>query len=116
MTNIATPIDWDALLHVTQNKKSLANEILNMFKNELPTMKADIQSAYHAKNYENLADLIHKLHGSCCYCGAVDLKSLTARIESDLNENNLDTIDQDLINLNAQMDGIIHYLNHYNDT
>ncbi len=84
MSNVKSPIDWQELLTLTNNNPELAKELLGMFANELPTMRDAINAAHQKQDYTLLQELIHKLHGSCCYTGVTQLKALAAELEDTL--------------------------------
>ena len=48
---------------------------------QLPEDKAAIEHALSNKNWEQLGDIIHKLHGACCYCGVPALKAASQKAE-----------------------------------
>lgn len=104
------PIDFNRLSKLTDNNQSLANELLNMFVTELPDMKTAIQDAYCNQDWEELEQLIHKLHGSCCYCAANTLQDLAKEAELQLKQHNLEDIPGLILAINQEIVNILHYL------
>lgn len=70
------PIDWDKCLELVKGNKALAKELLVLFVAQLPEAQEKIQSAYHTKKYQVLAEQLHKLYGACCYCSVPKLTTI----------------------------------------
>lgn len=78
------PVDWVKLNKITNNRTDLANEMISMFADELPTRQQQINTALEKQDWEKLLLHIHKLHGSSAYCAATALSALSAELESQL--------------------------------
>lgn len=111
--NIVTPfpqdsavLNWDRALKQSANKIDLAKEMLNMLVSFLPEVDQMVNQAIHApeKQDEALLNIIHKLHGSCAYCGVPKLQSLCATIETELRANRtIEDIEPELFELQDEM-------------
>ena len=99
----SSPINFDALLKLTGHNHQLANELLTMFAAELPEIRTTLKRLYSNQSYNPLTALIHKLHGSCCYCAATRLQQLSKTTETELKEKSYG----DLANLISQIDAEI---------
>lgn len=77
-------IDWQQCLALSNQSPELAKELLNMFMNDLPDYKNNIQQSYANKKFDELHQYVHKLHGATCYCGMGRLQSLLSRFETAL--------------------------------
>lgn len=110
MTEYNNPIDWQDLMKITNNKPELAKEMIGMLSSELPSMQQNISLAYNGKDYAKLLDYIHKLHGSCCYCGVPTLKAITADIESYLKKQEHDKLPQLIPLLNQEIKHIVDFV------
>lgn len=91
LQNAESVIDWDLALKLAGNKRELAEDLLNMLT---MTLKKDVQKilfAYNNKNFDELQQRIHKLHGAVSYCGAPRLKKIISLIEIALKQNNVDS-------------------------
>jgi two-component system, NarL family, sensor histidine kinase BarA len=87
-TNQQTPaIDWQQCLALSNQSPELATELLNMFMEQLPEYKNNIQQCYQQKDFDALHQHVHKLHGATCYCGMSRLQSLLSRFETALKAN-----------------------------
>ena len=94
-------IDFDLSLNLANQNKDLADELLQMLINDLPNTKDESIKLMDKQELENLKHVVHKLHGSCCYCGVPKLKQATNILESSLNklENNNQLADKHISNL-----------------
>lgn len=111
MLDSNSPIDWRDILNITNNKPELAKEMVAMLGAELPDMKVDINHAHRTKQFPSLLEKVHKLHGSCCYCGVPQLKHIAATLEMKLKRQDYQQIDPLLQALNHEIDHILNYLN-----
>ena len=96
-----TAINWKDCVKQSNNKPDLAQELLDMFSLELPTLKQKICNAYQNQDRSNLEYHIHKLHGASCYCGTNQLKSLLHDLEPKIKTCSLPE-------LNNKMSQVIH--------
>lgn len=78
--------DWELCLQKSNNNPDLAKELFDLFIAELPEFAQKIQQAHQSKNKKALLDVIHKLHGACCYIGVPRLKHLVAETENALKQ------------------------------
>lgn len=105
-----SPINFDALLKLTGQNHELANELLTMFAAELPEMRTSIKRLYENKSYNPLIALIHKLHGSCCYCAAMRLQQLAKTTEMELKEESYGDIPNLISLMEKEIISIIDYI------
>ena len=103
MTDTTNPIDWPGLLKLTNNRPALAQELLNMFAAELPSLSTAINDAFKNSDFVEMKDQVHKLHGSCCYTGVPQLKLLTDQLETLLRGRNFNAIETVLNQLNQEI-------------
>lgn len=88
------PIDWQAILEIANNDQQLAEDMVEMFAKELPDFIDNIKNAYKKGDIHTLGEITHKMHGSCCYCGATKLKELVKQLEIDAKTQALQPISQ----------------------
>jgi two-component system sensor histidine kinase BarA len=79
-------LDWELCLKQCNNNSALAKELFDLFIGELPLFKQKIAEAEKFKKQADLLDVIHKLHGACCYIGVPKLKNLVAKAEIQLKK------------------------------
>ena len=77
-------VDINLCLTLSHGKPDLAAEILTLLLNELPLNSAEINQALDESRFDDARDLIHKLHGACCYCGVPALKTICKKLERQL--------------------------------
>lgn len=82
--HINKPVDLKLSLHLAKNKPDLAEEMLSMLLVSLPDTAAAIEQAMTDSNKLNLLEVVHKLHGGCCYCGVPRLKHLSEELDQQL--------------------------------
>lgn len=73
-------------------KESLARELIQLLKQQLPQDFAQIQKDFKAKNYTALQVSVHKLHGAASYCGTPALKQAAADLELALNTKHIEKV------------------------
>ena len=88
------PIDWEACVKQSNNKPKLAEELLGMLALELPTFITAITTHLKDGDIAQLSHQIHRLHGACCYCGAIRLKQLLHEVEVDIHHYDRTTLEQ----------------------
>lgn len=104
------PIDFKQLKKLTNNNSDLANDLLNMFVAELPTIREQIKQSWSIKNYQQLESFVHRLHGSCCYCAANELKQLSKETEVLIHQKMYLAIENLILAIEQEIVSILHYL------
>lgn len=74
-------IDWRLSIKLANNNKELAKDLLEMYINDLPRANEVIQNTFRQKQYSELQNQVHRLHGASCYCGVTRLKALLSKME-----------------------------------
>ncbi len=59
-----------------------------MFIQETPKLKDEINLAFQKKQQKKIANLLHKLLGSCAYCGWLRLKISILMLENAVAQGN----------------------------
>ncbi|GGD61046.1 hybrid sensor histidine kinase/response regulator [Lacimicrobium alkaliphilum] len=75
-------LDWNLALQRANNDEEAAQQLLQAFIRQLPDFKEQIAKAVSDEDESALEQLIHKLHGGCCYTGVPTLKGLCEETES----------------------------------
>lgn len=78
-------VDINLCLALSHGKPDLAAELLTLLLNELHMNHTAINLALDESRFADALDLIHKLHGACCYCGVPALKAICKKMEHHLN-------------------------------
>ncbi len=66
---------------VTKRTENLLDELLVQLCVELPAEQKKIRVAYGQGDFIKMRDLVHRLHGACCYCNVPQLKKAAAELE-----------------------------------
>lgn len=99
--------DWDLSLKLAVGNQQLAKKLFNTMIASLPTEKKLINEAANNNNLLTLRDLIHKLHGGCCYIGVPKLKYIAKELELAIINNNQKAIDNYINILNEEIDYLV---------
>jgi two-component system sensor histidine kinase BarA len=76
-----SPIDWNMSLNLANGNADLAQEMLNMLIDGFDNDKINILESYENRDFKQLGEHVHKLHGACCYIGVPSLKSHAKELE-----------------------------------
>ena len=106
MNTTCSPIDWQDSVKKANNKPGLAKGLLDILEKELPDMQRDIKTAFAQDQKDELAYLIHKLHGSCCYCGIPQLKQQLTKLEPAIRSMSKDELTLQIDALNKELSRI----------
>lgn len=107
--NKIPPIDWDLCIKLAGNKEDLAHEMLEMLINELPNDIEAVKHAYFANDLKNLREIVHKLHGACCYVGVPKLKALAKEIEDAIGNNDTEKLSRFMRSIEKEINYILDY-------
>lgn len=106
----STVIDWQAALQQSVGKEDLAHEMLQMLIDSLPTVQELVEHVLDNKPVEHDALLhhVHKLHGSCAYCGVPRLKRVCAALEHALRSGaTIEEVEPELFELQEEMEKVV---------
>lgn len=104
-----TSVDITLCLKLANNKPALARDMLVMLLDSLPNEKAQINRAFSEKDFEQMEDLVHRLYGSCCYCGVPRLKRVSGLMDKLLNAKQYNQADGALTSLNYAIDDVLDW-------
>ncbi|WP_367988193.1 two-component sensor histidine kinase BarA [Vibrio sp. NTOU-M3] len=102
-------IDWQAALKQSANKEDLARDMLQMLIDYIPEVSQVVEVAleHDDPDMEQLTHHIHKLHGSCSYCGVPRLKKVCETLEKALRSNaSIEEIEPELFELQDEMEKV----------
>jgi len=102
-------IDWPEALKQSANKEDLAKDMLKMLNDYIPEVSTIISSALEGRiNTDALIHHIHKLHGSCSYCGVPRLKKACSQLEQSLRSGKrISDLEPELFELQDEMKQVI---------
>jgi len=99
-------------LSLAKNKPALARDMLSMLLESLPKTQSDINTFLAEGNHKELQEVIHKLHGGCCYCGVPRLKKYSEELDAKLQsaQQNNETppmLEEKIAHLNTVIDEML---------
>ncbi|HAZ7574406.1 ATP-binding protein [Legionella sp. PATHC032] len=108
-------IDWQLCVQKVSGNQALAEEFLAKFIEELYKNREEFIQLMHQKNVKGLADLAHKLHGACCFCGVPTLQKRVSQLEKLARRTaNADNLTETFTDLIQSIDAVIsEYENQY---
>ncbi|HAT8180076.1 TPA: response regulator [Legionella pneumophila] len=108
-------IDWQLCVQKVSGNQALAEEFLAKFIEELYKNREEFIQLMHQKNVKGLADVAHKLHGACCFCGVPTLQKRVAQLEKLARRTtNADNLTEAFTDLIQSIDAVIsEYENQY---
>ncbi len=104
------PVDWQQTLKLAANKSSLAKDMLMGLVDSLKSAQNNINQLFTKKDYKNMREQVHRLHGACCYCGVPALKAAVAAVETALAKKELDNINFLMVELNKEINRLQRYV------
>jgi len=100
-------IDLKLAKKLAAGNMEMAKDMLDMLVQTLPKEKQLINANYIAGNRDILHEVIHKLHGACCYTGTPKLKQQLQILESSLESATLSSLEAHIQQLNLEIDRVI---------
>lgn len=87
-------VTWDyvALLARVRNNQKLADELIQLFLDDLPDLSKQLQSAVAAESLEDIIAYSHRIKGSAANLSAILLSEMAANIETCGRKENLEEI------------------------
>lgn len=102
-------VDLQLGLSLTNNNPGLASDMLTMLIATLPDVRKKISTHHEDELFNELQEVVHKLHGGCCYCGVPRLKAISEQVDKNLQKNNLENLDIDLQLLATEIDNLLEW-------
>lgn len=106
-------IDWELGTKLANNKREIAEEMLALLVKNLPIEYSDIRNAHENRNYIELLQRVHKLHGAVCYCGVPRLKIAIAAFEAALKQNKFNDIHALFEKFEIEVNAVLKLANEY---
>ncbi len=87
-------VNVEECLLLAKNKPDLARDMLKMLIDSLPKCHSDIRAYHEASDFTRLQEVVHKLHGGCCYCGVPVLRESSSTLDKLLVKNEVGNLDE----------------------
>jgi HPt (histidine-containing phosphotransfer) domain-containing protein len=109
---VKNPIrDRNKLLQVTGGDHQLARQLFSEFCEELPKDISTIRQLFAASRWDELREIVHRLHGSTSICGVPALNVVIRELEDKCKQCNAHETDQLLKRLESEADTLLTYTN-----
>lgn len=96
-------------LRLANNKPALARDMLVMLLQTLEAERNDINTAFESEDFAKLEELIHRLYGSCCYCGVPRLKKISGLLDKLLQAKQYEQAPGAMVSLNIAIDDVMRW-------
>lgn len=100
-------IDMNQGLKLAGGKQDLANEMLEMLITHISEDQTLITNAFKNKNYIDLLERVHYLHGATRYCGVPLLREASHHLEDAIKKEKSDQYESRVSELTRQMDDVV---------
>jgi two-component system sensor histidine kinase BarA len=101
--------DRNKLLLATGGDRQLARQLFSEFCDELPRDISSIRQLFAAARWDELRDLVHRLHGSTSICGVPALNAVIKELEDKCKEHSIQDTDRLLHRLESEADTLLTY-------
>ena len=101
--------DRNKLLLATGGDRKLAQQLFIEFCDELPKDISTIRQLFAASRWDELWDIVHRLHGSTSICGVPALNAVIKELEDKCKHRNTPDTDQLLKRLESEADTLLTY-------
>jgi two-component system sensor histidine kinase BarA len=102
-------VDIQLCLKLANNKPALSRDMLRMLLNGLENEKQQINAALANDAFNELEELVHKLYGSCCYCGVPRLKHISGLLDKLFQSKQYEQARDAMPALNHALDDLINW-------
>lgn len=104
-----TSVDISLSLKLANHKPALARDMLAMLLKSLPNEKQQINQVFNLGDFDQLEGLIHRLYGSCCYCGVPRLKKISGLLDKLLQAKQYEQAGGAISALNNAIDDVLKW-------
>jgi len=77
-------VDIGESLNLSNSDATLARDMLQMLVKGLVSDEQELNRLRAAGDHKSLFELVHRIHGGCCYCGVPRLREATSRLQEEL--------------------------------
>ena len=100
-------IDWNYCLKQSNNNPKIAKELLTLFGKELSEFKHNLTTVTENKHY---LEIVHKLHGACCYVGVPKLHKWVEKTEAKLKSEPNADVSEEIQHILIEIDNVLDAL------
>jgi len=101
-------VDIQLCLKLTNQKADLAIDMFSMFIRDIEKALEEFPTLFKLKDFKELSNQVHKLHGACSYTGVPSFKLLCKQLEDSINSDSvIEIIETELGELLAEANAIL---------
>jgi HPt (histidine-containing phosphotransfer) domain-containing protein len=93
----------------TGGDRELAHQLFCEFCDELPKDISNIRQLFAGSRWDELREIVHRLHGSTSICGVPALNAVIKELEDKCKSRNARETDQLLSRLESEADTLLTY-------
>lgn len=102
-------VNWHEALERAGGKQTLVKDMLTMLVDSIEPTRTALELATQQDDAQQVLQLVHKLHGACCYTGVPRLKNLAELLETQLKQGkNLAQLEPELLELDDVAQALWH--------
>lgn len=90
------PVNIASSVELAKGNRELAKDMLAMLLTSLKNETEDIKRFWQEKNYDDLYEVVHRIHGGACYCGVPQLLEASAKLDKNLKDKNYDNCNTEI--------------------
>ena len=108
LNSVKLPVrDLEKALSITGGDRRLADEMFAQLKRELPDHFDSMKSAFKARDWDNLRETTHKLHGSTSSCGVSALDYAVQQLDVSCRDESLEKAHQHLEAIETEINRVL---------
>lgn len=97
--DLQQPVVISSCVDLAKGNRELAKDMLSMLLNTLPDDIQTIENFWASKDYENLHEVVHQIHGGACYCGVPQLLKTSAKADKSLKDKRYEKLSEEIVEL-----------------
>ncbi len=90
------PVVISSCIDLAKGNRALAKDMLVMLLKTLHTDIEEINEFWKNKDYENLHEIVHRIHGGACYCGVPRLLTSSAKTDKNLKDKRYEDLETEI--------------------
>jgi len=103
--------DIDQALRIAGGMETVADKLLNQLIEQLPDYFESLHEMVAAQDWEQLWQILHKLHGASAVCGVPALNIAVALLQVDIKNKDYMLIPSNLKNLEEEFEKLLDFVN-----
>jgi len=102
-------VDVKQSLVFSRNNHDLAKDMLSLLIELIVEERKNIENLFQEQKWKELGAIVHKINGGSCYCGVPELQKQTQKIDSAIDNNKIDIVEECFPCFIKSIDELIHW-------